>query len=96
MIGYNGRPPSVSDESIQALRYADDDALAFYQLQTELGADAVLLTVPDAETRRRYPEIVDGARPPTMTEIARAIDALNARMDTAARKGGEARLRVLL
>lgn len=35
VIGFNGRPPGASDESIQALRYADDDALAFYQLQKE-------------------------------------------------------------
>ncbi|MBW8879813.1 MAG: hypothetical protein JF614_33200, partial [Acidobacteria bacterium] len=46
VIGYNGRPPSSTDESIQPLRYADDDALAFFQLQKELGADAVLLTIP--------------------------------------------------
>ncbi len=87
VIGYNGRPPSSTDESIQPLRYADDDALAFFQLQKELGADAVLLTIPDAETRRRYPQIVDSARPPTMDEIVRNIDALNARMTAAASAG---------
>jgi len=65
----------------------DDDALAFYHLQKELGAEAVLLTVADAETRRRFPQTADGARPPSMDEIARSIDALNARMDAAARTG---------
>jgi hypothetical protein len=87
VIGFNGKPPATKDESIQPLRYADDDAFAFYQLQKELGADAILLTAPDAETKRRYPAITDGVRPPTMDEITRAIDALNTRMDAAVRKG---------
>jgi hypothetical protein len=87
VIGYNGQPPGTTDESIQPLRYADDDALAFFALQKELGADAVLLTVADAETRRRYPLTADSARPPTMDEISRNIDALNARMDVASRQG---------
>jgi len=89
VIGFNGRPPGTTDASIQPLRYADDDALAFYQLQKELGAEAVLLTIPDAETRRRYPAITDGVRPPTMDAIARSIDTLNASMDAAARKGAK-------
>jgi len=87
VVGFNGRPPAATDESVQPLRYADDDALAFYQLQRELGAEVILLTVPDAETRRRYPAIVDGVRAPTMDAITRSIAALNASMDAAARKG---------
>jgi hypothetical protein len=87
VVGFNGRPPTATDESSQPLRYADDDALAFYQLQKELGAEAILLTVADAETRRRYPAVVDGVRPPTMDEIARSIAALNTSMDAAVRKG---------
>jgi hypothetical protein len=87
VIGYNGRPVGATDESIQPLRYADDDALAFYRLQKELGAEAVLLTVADPETRRRYPKVADAARPPTIDEIARSIDALNASMDAATRAG---------
>jgi hypothetical protein len=87
VVGFNGRPPTATDESLQPLRYADDDALAFYQLQKELGAEAILLTVADAETRRRYPATVDGVRPPTMDEITRSIAALNASMDAAARNG---------
>jgi hypothetical protein len=87
VIGYNGLPGGTTDDSMQPLRYADDDALAFYHLQKELGADAVLLTVADGETRRRFPQTADGARPPTLDEIGRSIDALNASMDAAARTG---------
>jgi hypothetical protein len=86
VVGYNGRPPA-SDEAVQTLRYADDDALAFYRLEKEAGADAVVLTLPDAETRRRYPQASEVARPPTMDEIKLAIAALNQRMDEAARRG---------
>jgi hypothetical protein len=89
VIGYNGRPPATVDDSLPPLRYADDDALAFYQLQRELGAEAVLLTVADPDTRRRYPYVADGARLPTTHEIARAIDRLNASMDAAARAGAK-------
>ena len=72
VIGYNGRPPTATDDSIQPLRYADDDALAFYQLQKEMGAEALLLTAVDAETRRRYPQIAEAVvrRPWTSSSAA--------------------------
>jgi hypothetical protein len=87
VIGYNGRPAGTTDDAIRPLRYADDDALAFYELQKELGAEAVLLTGPDAETKLRYPDIADAARPPTMDELVRAIGMLNESMDAAVRRG---------
>jgi len=86
IVGYNGQPANA-DESTQPLRYADDDALAFYQLQQELGADAILLTIADAETQRRHPSAAESASSPTLVELSRALAALNARMDAAARAG---------
>ena len=72
---------------MQPLRYADDDALAFYQLQKETGSDAILLTIPDSDTRLRYPVTAEAARAPTIGELVQAIDTLNTRMDAAARAG---------
>ena len=86
-VGYNGSPAGRGDVSSSPLRYADDDALSFYELEQEVGADAAVLTIPDADTRRRYPWAVDVARPPTVNEIERTIGELNKRMDAAAKAG---------
>ena len=87
IVGYNGAPAGTTDRTIQPLHYADDDALAFYQLQRETGAEAIVLTIPDSDTRQRYPQAAEIARSPTKSEVFQAIDALNARMDLAAREG---------
>ncbi len=86
-VGYNGPPAVQSALSPNPLRYADDDALSFYELEQEVGSDAVVLTVPDGDSRRRYPWAIDVARPPTMGEIERAVSDLNNRMDAAAKAG---------
>jgi len=87
IVGYNGTPAAPADAAIKTLRYADDDALSFYELEKEAGSDAIVLTIPDSETRRRYPQAADVARPPTAAEIAHAMAALNGRMDAAATAG---------
>ena len=79
VIGYNGAPASGSGAP---LRFADDDALAFVELRRQLADETVLLTVPDSESRRRYPEAVERAQPPTIVALDRAMaqigDALRA------------------
>jgi hypothetical protein len=87
VVGYNGAPVSQDADAVAPLRYADDDALSFYELEREADSDAVLLTVPDADSRRLYPSAAAVARPPTMSEIEQAISALNTRMDASARAG---------
>ena len=74
VIGYNG-----SDDPAQApLRYADDDAVKNAQLLKDLGADYVLLTDLDADTRRLYPDVETTL--PTHGAFATAIERLNERM----------------
>jgi hypothetical protein len=87
VIGYNGVPGSVAPGTVAPLRYADDDAFAFYQLEREMGQDAVLLTVADSETRRRYPALVDQAQPPTLSQLARSISRLTEAIEQEARAG---------
>jgi len=87
VIGYNGRVGAGEADALTPLRYADDDALSFYELQQEARSDAVLLALPDADSRRRYPWAAEAARPPTLAEIDRAVSDLNRRMDAAARAG---------
>jgi Caspase domain len=87
VVGYNGRPPGGDGDAVAPLRYADDDALSFYELEQEAGSDAIVLAAPDADSRRRFPQTADVARPPTLSEIERAVSDLNKRMDAAARSG---------
>ena len=87
VVGYNGRPAGEGTDTPSPLRFADDDALAFYELRLELGDEAILLTSPDADTRRRYPQIVDAARPPTMAALDQAIAHLAAEMQADTRAG---------
>jgi hypothetical protein len=86
-VGYNGAPTPDEEGAVKPLRYADDDALSFYELEHEAGSDALVLTVPDEDTRHRYPWAAEVVRPPTLAEIDLAVSDLNRRMDAAAKAG---------
>jgi hypothetical protein len=62
------------------LKYADDDALAFYELQREAGGRSILLASPDADTRQRFPEAAEAARAPTLEELERGMASLREEM----------------
>jgi hypothetical protein len=89
-IGYNGVPAGA--EALEPLRFADDDAAAIYRLARELGQTAILLAALDPDTRRRMPELVEEARPPSLAELKRAIGELNQAMGAAQRGGAETSL----
>lgn len=82
VIGYNGTPASDATDGSPAspLKFADDDAMAFYELQREAGGRAILLASPDADTRQRHPDSSDAARAPTIEELERGIAALREEM----------------
>lgn len=84
VIGNN--QPSVADSpggdsGLPALRFADDDAAAFYDLASSLSDTAHLLTVFDSETARRYPGLTGTARPPTVAELRAAVAAIGKRVE---------------
>jgi hypothetical protein len=87
VVGYNGPPATEGTDAPVPLRYADDDALSFYELEKEAGSDVVLLAEPDTDSRRRFPWAAEVARPPTTSEIERAVADLNKRMNAAALAG---------
>ena len=64
--------------SAAPLRYADDDAVAMYELLTQAGVDAVLLTSPDADTLRLHPGIL--SQPPTLTALLEAFETQRKRV----------------
>jgi hypothetical protein len=89
VIGYNGAPAGggPDDTPPPSLRFADDDAMAFYELRRELGDEAIVLASPDADTRRRYPQSADAARPPTIAALDLAVARLGSAMQADARAG---------
>jgi hypothetical protein len=69
-IGVNQAPAAAGEGGpLARLRYADDDAVRYFQLFERFAADARLLTVLDAPTRRRYPGLVARAGAPTVRNL---------------------------
>lgn len=78
----NNAPPTPS---LPTLRYADDDAVRYYQLFGRVAERASLLTVLDATSQRRYPAL----RPalPTRANLAEVVADYAARMADDVRRG---------
>jgi len=71
------------------LHYADDDAAAMASLGLERGAHTELLTVLDAESRRRFPALAPAALPPTLAQLRRVVAGLRQRFEADTRQGNE-------
>jgi hypothetical protein len=70
----------------EALRYADDDAVATHRLFRQAGVDSLLLVTLDSDSRRFYPGLQpDGT--PSERDLERAFQALLPRMRRAADAG---------
>ena len=74
----NNAPPRTG-EPLQPLRYADDDAVRYYQLFSRL-AETKLLAVLDTQTQRRYPLLPMRAQPPTVDNLRRTVEEFAQRM----------------
>jgi hypothetical protein len=72
----NNAPPETAGESLPKLKYADDDAARLFQFFQRFGGRTRLLSVLDAESQHRYPELAAQARPPTVGELKAAVDEL--------------------
>jgi len=73
VVAFNGsehprRPP---------LHYADDDGLLWAEALERLGFDTTLLTLPDTETARRRPPMLERARPPTSAALRSAVERIS-------------------
>jgi hypothetical protein len=88
VIGNN--QPSDAEAELPLLRYADDDAGAVASFLRELGVETTLLTVFDADSQRRFPELAAGARPPTRQELDRAVARLAERLRADGQAGRDA------
>ena len=80
----NNAPPSAA---LPVLRYADDDAVRYYQLFARFTAEAHLLAVLDAQTQRRYPGLGAVAEAPTLANLARVVADYADKMAADTRRG---------
>jgi hypothetical protein len=86
VIGNNAPPASGTTEKLAPLRYADDDAVRYYQLFSRLG-EAHLLAVLDATTQRRYVGLAARALPPTGQNLRDLVGQLGAKMAADRQRG---------
>src|SRR4051794_30531521 len=78
VIGNNRSPGTAAEgQPVMApLRFADDDAAAFYDLFADVADGGHLLTVMDRDTQALYPQLAPVARPPSLRELRAAIAAI--------------------
>ena len=86
-IGNNA--PPASEPSLAALRYADDDAVRYYELFKRAGKHVALLTVLDDSTQRRHPAFRSVATAPTLAMLQRTLASFRAAMAGDRKRGDE-------
>jgi hypothetical protein len=88
VIGNNQPPPGASaDGALSVLRFADDDAAAFYDLMSGFADAGHLLTVMDGDTQALYPNLVASTRSPTLAQVRDAVADLGRRIEDNRRQG---------
>ncbi len=80
------------DRGVKPLRYADDDAVRYYQLFSLTTSKVALFTVLDDDTARLYPEMIGKARPPRSRDIFATLSRWNTEMAAARQAGDEPEL----
>ena len=74
VIGHNGS----NDPDLSPLRYADDDAIRYYELLRLVADEATLLVDPDEESGRLYRDVPHGA--PTREAVLSTLSSMHERM----------------
>ena len=82
----NNAPPTGGDQQLRPLRYADDDAVRYYQLFARF-ADTRLLAVLDDATQKRHVGVAAHALPPTTANLQDVVRMFAARMADDRRRG---------
>lgn len=89
VVGNNAPPTGEAFEGLGKLRFADDDAVRFYQFLSRFADRVALLAVLDEDTQRRYPGMADRAHPPDGAGLRRAVGELAGRIEAARAEGRE-------
>lgn len=90
----NNQPPAPAIEvatqggsTLPTLRFADDDAAAFYDLLKEVAEDVHLLTIMDRDTQTLYPRVASLARAPSVKEVRAAVAGIAVQLERDRRDG---------
>jgi hypothetical protein len=86
-IGNNAAPARSPD--LPPLRYADDDAAAFYTFARGSAEHAALLSVLDATSQRRFPGLAAESHAPTLTELRQTVARFRGYLEADRRAGHE-------
>jgi hypothetical protein len=87
-IGNNALPldrRAVTGET--TLNYADDDAAAVFNFLHGFSGRGSLLTLMDADTQKRFPNVVASARPPSLVELRSEVARIRSSIESDARQG---------
>ena len=82
----NNSPPA-KETRLATLRFADDDAVRYSQFFSRFAKESRLLTVMDAETQRRHPDLA--ARAPSLANLNEIVDEFAKRMEADRKRGDE-------
>lgn len=85
VIGNNASP--LEEPDLAPLRFADDDALRFYELFERAATRVELLSVLDDRTQSRHPGVAATANPPTLVQLDAAVERLAGVLQEAAARG---------
>jgi hypothetical protein len=77
-IGNNQAP---ANDSARSLRYADDDAVRYFDLFRRSGGQAALMTVFDSQSARRHARLASEVRAPTLAELRGTLQRFQANME---------------
>lgn len=88
VIGHN----QSNDKGVRPLRYADDDALRYYELFSLVSKNVALFTVLDDDSARLHPKLARRARPPKLDSIMATLARYNRQMKALKAKGGRPEL----
>lgn len=85
IVGNNAPPNEPQATALSTLRFADDDAVRYYQLLSQFSRTTLLSTLDDA-TQKRHAKIASLARVPTLEALRQVFASLgnDMRLDRAA------------
>ena len=90
VVGHN----DAIDESVEPLRYADDDAGRTYELLARGSRHATLLTTFDADSQEIFPHLVPISREPSRRNLMSALEETYHAIESAREEGHETVLHI--
>jgi hypothetical protein len=85
----NNAPPEGVPGALARLRYADDDAVRWFEFTSRFAEQSVLLSTLDEETQRRSPLLARRTQAPTWLTLKRVVLAIAVQVERDLARGDE-------